>query len=192
MSTQRLKEYCTTLVHLSDEELEAIDHHFLPKTFKKKEYILEIGSVCEFVVFIDQGCVRHFHVKDGDEITCDISLNHIFITEISSFNAASRSNIAFQAMEETRLLMIGKEPLLTLYRRYPTFEELGRKVAETVAERNAKIAMSLASDKPEARYVRLVAERPETLQRVPQKYIANFLGITPESLSRIRKRVATR
>jgi len=150
---------------------------------------LEIGDNCDFIGFLNKGCIRHFHDKDGEEITCDISVENTFITEFISFNTGSKSLITFQALEESELFLINKKKLLELYQLNPKFEQLGRKITENVAMRNHTIAMSLASDKPETRYSNLLKEKPEIFNRVQQKYIANILGIKPESLSRIRKRV---
>ena len=138
-----------------------------------------------------KGCIRHFHLKDGEEITCDITFENSFFTEFDSFNFGKKSEIAFQALEPSTILLMEKKSLVELYRSNAKFEELGRKIAENVATRNTAIAMSLASDKPEERYTKLLKENPEIFQRVQQKYIANILGIKPESLSRIRKRVLT-
>lgn len=155
----------------------------------KKDYILKKGEVCDFIGFLSKGCIRHFHIKYGNEITCDISFENSFVTEFNSFNTGSKSQIAFQALEDSKLLLISKKRLHELYEVNPKFEKLGRKIAERVAIRNTNIAMSLASDNPEKRYSNLLKEKPEIFQRIPQKYIANILGVKPESLSRIQKRV---
>ena len=92
-------------------------------------------------------------------------------------------------MEGTTVLIIDKQDLFNLYKECNKYETFGRIMAERVAQRATEIAMSLSSDKPEERFLKLIANQPDLFQRVPQKYIANFLGISPESLSRIRNRV---
>jgi CRP-like cAMP-binding protein len=183
-----LKEYCTQITDFSQDELKLFDEFFELKKFRKRDYILRIGEVCNFIAFINDGSVRHYHIKDGIERTCDISFDNKFITEFNSFNYGSKSVISIQALSDTELFSIEKNKLHKLYRTNSKFEEFGRKMAEMVALRNSQIAMSLASDKPEERYRNLLNENPAIFQKVQQKYIANFLGITPESLSRIRKR----
>jgi len=152
---------------------------------------LKDGETCKFIGFLTKGCIRHFHIVDGNEITCDISFEGTFVTEFTSFSTGSKGTTALQALENSELLLIDKEKLTELYQLNPKFEQLGRRMAERAAIRNSEIVMSLASDKPEKRYANLIKERPEIFQRVQQKYIANILGIKPESLSRIRKRVLT-
>ncbi len=182
-------KYCQSLVAFSESEIATIKDYFITSTINKKDYLLQENEVCDFIAFIEEGSIRHFHIKDGNQITCDLSLDNNFITEFSSFNNGSKSYISFQALEDTKLHIIKKNKLSELYKINPKYEILGRKIAEKVAMRNTDIAMSLASSKPETRYKELLKENPEIFQRVQQKYIANFLGITPESLSRIRKRI---
>ena len=94
-----------------------------------------------------------------------------------------------QAMEYTTVFLIRKENLFKLYSECNKYETFGRLMAEGVAQRATEIAMSLSSEKPEQRFRNLIKSQPNLFQRVPQKYIANFLGISPESLSRIRNRI---
>lgn len=173
-------------------EIDLIENYFTKKSLNKKEFLLEDGEVCDIIWFLQNGSIRHFHFKDGNEITCDISFENTFITEFNSFNTGSKSQICFQALEDSKLLLITKEKLYELYQKNSKFEQLGRKIAEKVAVRNTDIAMSLASEKPEKRYSNLLKEKPEIFQRVQQKYIANVLGVKPESLSRIQKRVLSK
>ncbi|SHG50823.1 hypothetical protein SAMN05444372_106213 [Flavobacterium micromati] len=94
-----------------------------------------------------------------------------------------------QAIEDTNVIIIRKDNLHILYKECSKYETFGRLMAEQVAQRATDIAMSLSSEKPEERVRNLLAKQTDIFQKVPQKYIANFLGISPESLSRIRKRI---
>jgi CRP-like cAMP-binding protein len=94
-----------------------------------------------------------------------------------------------QAMEDTTVFVIRKENLYKLYTECNKYETFGRLMAEQVALRATEIAMSLSSDKPEERFQNLIKKQSDIFQRIPQKYIANFLGVSPESLSRIRSRI---
>jgi CRP-like cAMP-binding protein len=189
--TDQLKKYCKRFVNLTDDELQFIDKYFEPKTLNRKDFLLREGKVCNFIAFICSGTIRHFHIKDGEEKTCDISFENTFITDFPGFIYQLPSTYYFQAMHNTEILIIKKEDLHTLYAECPKYETIGRMMAELVAQRATEIAKSLSSDKPEERYLKLLKQHPDLLQRVQQKYIANFLGISPESLSRIRKRILT-
>ena len=185
----RLKIYCKTKVDLTDEELKLIDTYFEIKALKKKEFLLQNGKICNFIGFIVDGTIRHFHIKDGVEKTCDISFENSWVTDFQSFTHNSYSIMNLQAMEDTTVFLISKENLYKLYSDCNRYETFGRLMAEQVAQRATEIAMSLSSDKPEERFQNLIKKQPDLFQRIPQKYIANFLGVSPESLSRIRNRI---
>ena len=185
----KLKKYCSQTVPLSATELELIDKYFQYKTLKKKAFLLQDNRKCDFIAFIENGAIRHFHIKDGVERTCDISFDNAWVTDFQSFTFETLSKMNLQVMEDSTVLIIGKQDLHKLYEECHKYETFGRLMAEQVAQRATEIAMSLASDKPEVRFQNLLKNQPDLFQRVPQKYIANFLGISPESLSRIRKRI---
>ncbi|MFN8338976.1 MAG: Crp/Fnr family transcriptional regulator [Saprospiraceae bacterium] len=188
----RLKKYCTTIVTLTDSELKLIDTYFEVKDLKKKDFLLQDGKVCNFIGFIANGTIRHFHIKDGVEKTCDISFENSWVTDFQSFTHSTSCIMNLQAMTDTTVFIIKKENLFKLYNECNKFETFGRLMAEQVAQRATEIAMSLSADKPEERFQNLLKKQPDLFQRVPQKYIANFLGISPESLSRIQKRIHTK
>ena len=186
---ENLKKYCQQTVPFSDTELGLIETFFEEKTLKKKEFLLQDGKVCNFIAFIENGAIRHFHIKDGVEKTCDISFDNTWVTDFQSFIYSTNGKMNLQAMEDSCVFLIRKENLYKLYNECPKYETFGRLMAEQVAQRATEIAMSLSSDKPEERFQHLIKTQPDLFQRVPQKYIANFLGISPESLSRIRNRI---
>lgn len=183
-----LKKYCIQEVPFTETELKLIDKYFEEKKFKKKEILLQDTEVCAFIGFIAKGSIRHFHIKDGVEKTCDISLDHAWVTDFQSFTYGTISKMNFQALDDTTLYLINKNNLYILYQECIKFETFGRLMAEKIALKATEIAMSL-SEKPEERLNKLLRKQPEIFQRVPQKYIANLLGVSPESLSRIQKRI---
>jgi len=185
----KLKQYCEQTVPLLDTELDLIDNYFEEKTLKKKAFLLQDDKVCDFIAFISEGSIRHFHIKDGAEKTCDISFDNSWVTDFQSLTYDTVAKMNLQAMEVTKVFVIKKQNLYNLYKECSKYETFGRLMAEQVAMRATEIAMSLSSDKPEERFQNLIKKQPDLFQRVPQKYIANFLGVSPESLSRIRNRI---
>ncbi len=188
----KLKTYCKAAVSLTEDELKLIDTYFEEKELKKKNFLLQNGKVCNFIGFIANGTIRHFHIKDGIEKTCDISFENSWVTDFQSFTHGTCCIMNLQAMEDTTIFIIRKENLYKLYAECNRYETFGRLMAEQVAQRATEIAMSLSSDKPEERFKNLIKKQPDLFQRIPQKYIANFLGVSPESLSRIRSRILTK
>ena len=187
----KLKEYCKRRVPLTDSELKLIDSYFESVSLVKKSFLLTEGKVCDFIAFISEGAIRHFHVKNGVEKTCDLSFENSWVTDFQSFTHDTACIMNLQALENSLVFMIKKKNLVKLYEECKPYETFGRLMAEQVAQRATEIAMSLSSDKPEERYLNLIEKHPDIFQRVQQKYIANFLGVSPESLSRIRNRIVT-
>ncbi len=185
----KLKIYCKSIITLTDEELNLIDEYFELKIVKKKEFLLKDGKICDFIGFVEKGTIRHFHIKDGIEKTCDISFENAWVTDFQSFNYGTACIMNLQAMENTTVFTISKKRKTELYKYCSKYETFGRIMAEQVAVRATEIAMSFSSEKPEERFQNLLQKQPDLFQRVPQKYIANFLGVGPESLSRIQKRI---
>lgn len=183
-----VKDYCSKFIQLTELEKEAIEQNFKPVKIKRKDFLLKEGMVCDFVAFLHSGIIRHYHIKDGNEITCDITLSNNFITDFKSLTQNSPTTYYFQILKDAELYLIKKNDLFRIYAENRNIESLGRIMAEQIAMRTIDIAMSLSCEKPEERVHKLIKQRPELFQQVPQKYLANLLGISPESLSRIRAR----
>jgi CRP-like cAMP-binding protein len=183
-----LLNYCSKFIHLTALDKEAMELNFRSIKIKRKDYLLKEGMVCDFVAFLNSGVIRHFHIKDGNEITCDITLHDNFITDFKSLTHNIPTNYYFQILKDAELLIIKKNDLYRLYTENRNIESFGRIMAEQVAQRTIDIAMSLSSEKPQERVEKLIKQRPDLIQEVPQRYLANLLGISPESLSRIRAR----
>ena len=183
-----LINYCSKYIQLTKLDKEDIASNFKLVRLKRKDFLLEEGKTCDFIAFVNSGVIRHYHIKDGKEITCDITLQNAFITDFKSFIENIPSNYNFQILKDAELFIIKKKELFQLYDKNKNIESFGRIMAEQVALRTIEIAMSLSSDKPEERVGKLLKQRPDLFQEVPQRYLANLLGISPESLSRIRAR----
>jgi len=185
---ENLINYCSSFILLSAIDKEAIALNFKHTTIKRNDFLLKEGKVCDFIAFVNSGVIRHYHLKDGKEITCDVTLKNSFITDFRSFTQGIPSEYNFQILKNAELFIIKKRELLELYNNNKNIETLGRIMAEQVALRMIDTAMSLSSDKPQERVEKLIIQRPDLFQEVPQRYLANLLGISPESLSRIRAR----
>ena len=186
---ETLKQFCKTSLPFSEDELNLVDRYFEEIILKKKEFLFQDGTRCDFVAFIAKGSIRQFYLKDGVEKTCDISIERSWVTDFKSFTSGKSGTMNLQAIEETYLLLIRKNKLAELYTKCDKYETFGRLMIEEVAQRATDIAMSLSSDTAEERVNNLLRSQPELFQRIPQKYIANFLGISPETLSRTRARI---
>lgn len=158
---------------------------------KKKDHFTVNGKVCDDIGFIIKGSVRYYHVKEGIEITGYFSFENEFVSSYKSFLKQQPSIGYIQALEQTEFIVISyKNMQLMLNNPILAFkmERFGRLVAEHYICCYEERITSFVTQTPEERYIHMLENEGNILLRVPQHYIANFLGITPVSLSRIRKR----
>ncbi len=179
-------------VEFTDEEWEIFCKHLYIKTIKKKEFFIESGKTCDEVGFILRGSVRYYHVKDGEEITGYFSIENDFVSAYKSFLTQQPALPYIEALEKTQLLIFNKnslQELLSDSRINYKMERFGRLIAEATICCYEDRVVSFVTLSPEERYLHLLENGGNILNRIPQHYIANYLGITPVSLSRIRKRI---
>ncbi len=174
----------------SDDEIFDFLSFFTDRSFKKNTVLLQSGTVAHEAFFIKQGIIRQcFDTEEGTERTCNFAFEGGFITDLESFSRQSRSSTSLITLEATDCLVIRCQELVAAMKRSPAVAEFFRIVVENVAAENIRRTKSMLSLSPERQFEELVADKPALLQRVPQRYIAQYLGLAPESLSRIRKRM---
>jgi CRP/FNR family transcriptional regulator, anaerobic regulatory protein len=184
-----LFDHLTQMVDLSSGALENMLSKVKPVTLKKREHWLRPGEVCDSVAFINTGCVRIYFPRSGTERTGQFFFEKSWVSDYESLHGKAPSLIGIDALEETELLVLAYADVERLYQEFPEAERLGRLIAEQVVVNLCNRYRSLLDDSPLERYVKLIEQQPQVLSRIPQHYIASFLGIEPESLSRIRKKI---
>lgn len=187
---EKLITHTNQICELDDTEMQEYCFSFQFKKFKKKELLLQPGEVCNFVGFINEGLTRQYFLLEGEEITVTFTNENRYTTEYTSFLNRKPTFFYIEALEDTEVLMINYDKMQQLYAKSHNGERLGRLISEQVYLFIAQRNLSLLVESPERRYQKMVKEFPHILQRVPQHQIASYLGIKPESLSRIRKRMA--
>lgn len=185
----QVKNYLSRFINLSEEEFNRFTKKLVLKKLKRKELFLQAGEVCHSAVFINKGCLRYFYLVDGEEHTGQFFFENSFVTDYESFISAQPSKQNMDALEKCELLLLSKNNLYQLYDENPKFERFGRLMAENAYLGLRKRNNELLNLNPEERYLELIKARPKVMERVAQHYIASYLGIKPESLSRIRKRI---
>lgn len=186
-----LKKQILSIASFSEKEIETIDSCFEYEKFNAKEYLSLMGKISNKIFFIIEGLARVYYLKDGKEITTYLSCDDGFIASYSSFINQSVSFENIQCIEDCEVLSITFEKMQFLYNEIPNWERVGRILAEQnylcMADRVLKLQMIPAKEK----YQTFLASAPaKIIQRTPLIYIASFLGITPESLSRIRQDIS--
>jgi CRP-like cAMP-binding protein len=173
----------------SDSDLGIVMPYFETKKFKKKTILLKAGNVSNEVFYIINGCIRLFCEKDGEELSTYFFTENMFAGSYDSFLSRKPSKVAIETLEECEVLTLSYNSLEKLYEEFPKMNEFIRKAIEQRFVLLHDLFISYLLNSPEERYLILLKDRPELLQRIPQHQIASFIGITPVSLSRIRNRI---
>jgi CRP-like cAMP-binding protein len=179
-------------VTINDEEWALIEPSLHKKTVKKKVHFIYDGEVCDRIALIVSGSMRFYHVKEGEEITGYFVLEEEWVTSYKSFLKGLPSFTNIQALEDTEIIQINRQDLQKLIS-HPLLaykmERFLRLLAEDYLCCYEDRVLAFVTQNPEERYLELLRSGKDVVKRIPQHYIANFLGITPVSLSRIRRRI---
>lgn len=177
------------IIHLDAEEKEYLLSLFTTRQYKKGDLLLKEGQVCKEVGFIEKGLVRYFINKEGEELISEFGKERDFVCNYQSFLDHSPSTRNIQAIEDVTLLVISYNDLQLMYKNVKEGEKFGRLVCEQIFVSSLKQITSLYTDPPETRYLQFIQTYPDLQQRIPQYYISSYIGVKPQSLSRIRKRL---
>lgn len=179
------------LAVIPDEDWELIVPHLSLKAFRRHEYFAREEKTATDVAMVVQGSFRHFYTKDGEEKTTYFYFEEALMSAYISCITQKPSLLSIQALEEAEALVFPYKILLELFEKSKAWERFGRKVAEYAMMGLEERMVGLLMQSPEERYIELLrSNKKKIIERIPQHYIANYLGITPVSLSRIRNRVA--
>jgi CRP/FNR family transcriptional regulator, anaerobic regulatory protein len=187
--TEQILQSIKSIVSLNESDQEAFTKILTIKQFKKKEMLLQQGQVCNNISFINSGCMRLFYDVEGVENTVQFFFADRWYTDYESFLTGKPTIENLQALENCEVIQFKKTDLYQLYTTHPVFERVGRILAENAFLSLSKLNKMLTNEEPQQRYLSLLSQRPEVVKNIPQHYIASYLGIKPESLSRIRKRI---
>ena len=154
---------------------------------KKGEYLIREGQVEQAIYFINKGSTRNYFLKDGKEFTVDFQFQGDFVTAYYSFITREPSSIFIEWLEEAEVVVISHQSLIQFYKEYHSGEKIGRLMAEFQYVKRLRKEMDFLSYTAEERYVQLMEKNPQLIQQISVKHLSSYLGIQPESLSRIRK-----
>ncbi len=175
---------------LSQKEKEAIIKSAEVKEFKKGAFLLKEGQKSIHSYFVLKGCVRQYNLVDGDEKTTWLFTENEWVISADEISENAISMHNWICMEDCSFVVGNEEKARELFEKFPGLETISRKIVETAFSEIQKSILFYRSETPEQRYLSLVNKQPNILQRIPQYYIASYIGVKPESLSRIRKRLA--
>ncbi len=186
---ESLLTHITAIYPISEELRQSISEALMVLHIPKKTLLLEEGKVCDKIYFIEKGISRAFYFKEGQEITAWFMEENNLIISVHSFFTRKPSYENIELLEDSVLYAIKFEDLHTLYKLYPEFNFVGRVLTEKYYLLSEERTMSLRMLTSQERYQKLLQSHPHLFNRVLNKHIASYLGMSAETLSRLRAHV---
>lgn len=191
MPTAPLIAYFEKLLPLVEAEKAVLAEVFKERKVRRRQFILQEGDVCSHNTFVVEGCFRMYLVDpNGKEHNLQFAIENWWIGDIGSFHSERPSRLAIEALEHSVILQITKQDQLRLFVEYPKFNRLFRVLTENALVSAQRRILQNISSTAEERYLDFVGRYPDFFNRISNVQIASYLGVTPEFLSTIRKRLA--
>ena len=186
---ESLLAFIDGILPLDEEEKALVKAKFSPRLFRKRQYILQEGNPCTFFYFVVRGCLRMYKIDDqGNTHVLQFAVENSWINDLGSFHGLNPSTLNIDAIEDTVVLQISREDLITVYLQAPKFNRIFRVLLENSFVRLQERLLQNISSTAEERYQSFLDLYPHLVNRLSQVQIASFLGITPEFLSRMRNK----
>ncbi len=191
MNSEPIIKYFSNILPLEAEEINALKSVLKERTIKRRQFILQESDVCTQNTFVVEGCFRMYYSDDqGKEHNLQFAIENWWIGDIGSFHSGEPSKLFIEAIENSIILQIKKEDQLNLFEQYPKFNRIFRVLAENaIVSLQYRILHNISST-AEERYLDFVERYPHFFNRISNVQIASYLGVTPEFLSAIRKKLA--
>jgi CRP/FNR family transcriptional regulator, anaerobic regulatory protein len=173
-----------TIYRFNDEQVAAFLQKLSVRTLSKNDYLLSAGMRCDFMAFLVSGSIRFYSLTESNDFTLHFFTENGWVADYESFISQQPSRNYLQAMESTCLQMISLDALHELIDRYPVFRNLASLMKEWIV--TTSHLTSIASSSPDDRYKLLLSSHPDWINRFPQMHIASYLGMTKETLSRVK------
>ena len=187
---KNIRKAFSEYINLTETEWLVLSESLIIKHYKKDEFFIKEEEFCDYVGFIDKGLFNYFYLINGIQHIRGFFFVNNFISNYPCFLLNNKSKVYIQALEDSSVTLIHKNDLFLLYEKLPIIQKLSRNIVENLYIEVSEKYESFFLKTAEERYLELISSRPTIIQRIPQYMIASYLGITPEGLSRIRKRLA--
>ncbi|HEX9250856.1 MAG TPA: Crp/Fnr family transcriptional regulator [Ignavibacteriaceae bacterium] len=186
-----LKKHINSRVLLTEEEFDICAKYFVSKKLKKHQFLLNEGDVCRYIGFVNSGCLREYKIDNkGTEHILQFAIEDWWVSDLHSFLSGLPATYNIDALQDSEVLLLERSAREELLDKCPKMERFFRLLIEAsnVAAQQ-RVADSLSTS-AEERYLKFIKTYPQLFEQVPQNQIASYLGITPQSLSRIRKELS--
>lgn len=177
-------------IPFSDHDWSIVASKFSRQEYPKKALLLKQSQVENYVSFIEEGIVRYYIPKENKELTFELTFANDFTGAYDSFLTRQPSVYNVETIAKTTLWRLSYNDVQDLFRETKAGNIIGRLASEKLFLEKAKRELSLLNDTAEERYLKLFSEQPELIRKIPLQYIASYIGVTPQALSRIRKRIS--
>jgi CRP-like cAMP-binding protein len=186
----KVKKSIEPIISLADDELSTFSNAFEYKSLKKNEYFLKEGQICDYIGLVSYGVFIYFKtLENGDEVTVHFAFEGDWVNNNLSRLNNSPSTINIKAIEDSEMLVVKQADISDLYLKIPKIERLGRILTERAFIKFVEQTIEFQTLSAKERYENLLKNYPEIFHKVQLYHIANYLGIAPKSLSRIRKEI---
>lgn len=175
--------------NIKDEEWAIFSSKLIREEFPKKHTLLRIGKIENYLSFVESGFIRYFIPKVENDLTFNFVFENNFTSGYDSFVTRKPSTYQIETLTPTVLWRISYSDLQTIYEETEVGNAIGRKASEDLYLKKVRRELSFMNETAEERYLNLFTEQAQLLQHIPLKYISSYIGVTPQALSRIRKRI---
>lgn len=187
---KHIRDYFEKTRKLTDRDWQIFASRLIKTSFPKKHTLLRCGTVEGHLSFIEAGIVRFYIPRDGNDLTFAFAFPHHFVSGYDSFLTRAPSTYQIETLTPTTLWRISHSDLIDIYAQTVVGEAIGRQAAEELFLKKSKRELSLLGETAEQRYRSLFTDQPHLIRHIPLKYIASYIGVTPQALSRIRRRIS--
>jgi CRP-like cAMP-binding protein len=188
-----LHQKISRTISISESEFDFCKTLFQPKKLRKKRFLLEEGDVCKYTAFVEKGLLRSYSIDEkGNEHILQFAMEGWWISDLYSFFTNEPSSLNMEALEDSELLLINLSSWELMLEKIPALERYFRILVQNNLIATQKRLICSLSEPAEEKYKKLVRDFPDIVQRVPQHMIAAYIGISRETLSRIRGQLAGR
>lgn len=186
-----IKAYYSRLVpQITQSEWESLEKCLTVRQLKKGDFLVKAGQICKNVSFINKGIVRLYYSIDGKDISMGFAQPGDYTSEYESFLTRRPAAQNIEALTEVEVIDLGYDDMQRLYKSYAVFQEFGRKISELLFIMLNQRNTALLALTPEERYTQMIETNASLLQLAPQYMLASYIGVTPEHLSRIRRKLS--
>lgn len=188
-----LHKKLSAVIDIGLEDFDKLKTSFIPKKLRKRQYLLQEGDICKYQAFVEKGLLRSYTVDEkGSEHILQFASEGWWVADLSSYLSEEPSFLNIEAVEDAELLLISKAEWEAAMKKTPALEHYFRIILQNHLIATQKRLLQSLAETAEEKYNRFLRTYPECVQRMPQHMIASYLGVTRETLSRVRKQALER